>query len=1034
MSISSPEGSVWRKWDLHLHSPETKKSDGYKTPPGTDVWEEYCRVLEESDVYAFGITDYFSADGFFNTRREFFKRYPASKKLFLANVELCLNVSVNKNDDYVNVHVIFNPSVTDDQIKTFLSKLKTSKTLDGNKPIFASDLTSTAAFESATTSHAEIRQAIFDTFGDKDRLDKLLIVSAINNDGIRPKAGVAKREAMSQELDKLSDLFFGNSKDSAYYLQQDRWDGTQPAPEKAVVAGSDSHSFDDLRDFLGKMVFRDGKIYKQSTWIKADVTYEGLKQIVFEPVGRVFIGDEPDVLARLRTNPRRFLSFLDLEQVAGYDGRHGGWFKSQKIPLNPELVAIIGNKGSGKSAITDAIGLVGNSHKQYLVKGSGQSEELFSFLNKQKFHKQKVSSNFDATLVWSGGTPDTSRMDGVTDTARQENVEYLPQKYLERICAQVEEDDFRIKLNEVIFGYVKPSEAFGKKTLDELFSYLTAQASADINRATTELHQKNEEVVRVEMMLTTGYRTEIATRREGLERDLQAHLAAPVTIVEKPAEDDPRAAEVAASITKLDEEAAGLRASRTELLTEQSILTRRAEDLSHARQAIGRKVAELQATKSLYADLFERAGVSYDDVVNLKFDAAPIEAAERAARDRLREIAPSLRTVADLQALENSSGAQALQPEALTAAKKASMDFRLQEIDVQKLQLVDQLNKGSREYQSYLLQAQAWQDRKAAIEGAVSEPAENTINWLKQELERIEKLYPASLRAARSARLEVSKQIHGLRKRLLDFQNSIKKEIDKEIDLNGKDLRDYNISIQSDLRLKPAFEGDFLHHINLAKKGSFHGSEDGRAHLQRILEPVANWQDVRSVVMVLNQIVQDLDIEAKSKEKRDIFDQLKQGRSAVEFYDYVFGLSYLEPVYDLKVDGKTLTELSPGERGGVLLVFYLMLDRRDIPLVIDQPEDNLDNKSVFEILVKFLKQAKKRRQIIIATHNPNLAVVADAEQIINVTIDKKDEKNLFTFRAGAIENEVINKAVVDILEGTMPAFDNRRIKYNRKSF
>lgn len=88
MSISSPEGSVWRKWDLHLHSPETKKSDGYKTPPGTDVWEEYCRVLEESDVYAFGITDYFSADGFFNTRREFFKRYPASKKLFLANVEL----------------------------------------------------------------------------------------------------------------------------------------------------------------------------------------------------------------------------------------------------------------------------------------------------------------------------------------------------------------------------------------------------------------------------------------------------------------------------------------------------------------------------------------------------------------------------------------------------------------------------------------------------------------------------------------------------------------------------------------------------------------------------------------------------------------------------------------------------------------------------------------------------------------------------------------------------------------------------------
>ena len=110
-----------------------------------------------------------------------------------------------------------------------------------------------------------------------------------------------------------------------------------------------------------------------------------------------------------------------------------------------------------------------------------------------------------------------------------------------------------------------------------------------------------------------------------------------------------------------------------------------------------------------------------------------------------------------------------------------------------------------------------------------------------------------------------------------------------------------------------------------------------------------------------------------------------------------------------------------------------MLDKRDIPLLIDQPEDNLDNKSVFEILVKFLKQAKTRRQIIIATHNPNLAVVADAEQIINVTIDKKDGKNTFSYRSGAIENEAINKAVIDILEGTMPAFDNRRIKYSRKN-
>jgi predicted ATPase len=113
-----------------------------------------------------------------------------------------------------------------------------------------------------------------------------------------------------------------------------------------------------------------------------------------------------------------------------------------------------------------------------------------------------------------------------------------------------------------------------------------------------------------------------------------------------------------------------------------------------------------------------------------------------------------------------------------------------------------------------------------------------------------------------------------------------------------------------------------------------------------------------------------------------------------------------------------------------------MLDKRESPLVIDQPEDNLDNKSVYEILVTFLKKAKKRRQIIIATHNPNLAVVADAEQIVHVSIDKSGQgasKNDFSVEAGAIENPEINKLVVDILEGTLPAFDNRRLKYRKQS-
>lgn len=134
-------------------------------------------------------------------------------------------------------------------------------------------------------------------------------------------------------------------------------------------------------------------------------------------------------------------------------------------------------------------------------------------------------------------------------------------------------------------------------------------------------------------------------------------------------------------------------------------------------------------------------------------------------------------------------------------------------------------------------------------------------------------------------------------------------------------------------------------------------------------------------------------------------------------------------LYDALVsDNKTLEKLSPGERGALLLIFYLLLDLRDIPLVIDQPEDNLDNQSVASILVPFIQAAKKRRQIILVTHNPNLAVVADSDQIVHVKINK-EERNLVEVKSGGIENTEINDSIVTILEGTMLSFRKRDEKY-----
>lgn len=160
----------------------------------------------------------------------------------------------------------------------------------------------------------------------------------------------------------------------------------------------------------------------------------------------------------------------------------------------------------------------------------------------------------------------------------------------------------------------------------------------------------------------------------------------------------------------------------------------------------------------------------------------------------------------------------------------------------------------------------------------------------------------------------------------------------------------------------------------------------------------------------------------------NILDQIKSSKTLEDFYKYLFSLEYLKPSYALKLSGKTLKQLSPGERGGLLLIFYLLIDKADIPLIIDQPEQNLNNRSIYETLIHCIQDAKKRRQLFVVTHNPNLAIVCDSEQIIYAAIDKESDY-LVTYNSGAIENPMINKVVVDVLEGTYPAFNNRKDKY-----
>ena len=143
---------------------------------------------------------------------------------------------------------------------------------------------------------------------------------------------------------------------------------------------------------------------------------------------------------------------------------------------------------------------------------------------------------------------------------------------------------------------------------------------------------------------------------------------------------------------------------------------------------------------------------------------------------------------------------------------------------------------------------------------------------------------------------------------------------------------------------------------------------------------------------------------------------------------WLYGTDHITVSYGVQYEGVDIEQLSPGTRGIVLLLLYLAIDRDDDrPLIIDQPEENLDPKSIFDELVERLRRAKQRRQIIIVTHNANLVVNTDADQVIVAACGPHRPGQLpeITYRSGGLENPEIRRLVCEILEGGETAFRER---------
>ena len=1025
--MNDPRGSIWRIWDLHVHTPASVVKNGFPVD-----FDEYAAMLlrrtVKMQVAAVGVTDYFSAEGYTKLReildddRRLTTLCGAEvaeavhRVLFIPNIELRATTIVRSTDGKerrVNFHVLFSDQITPEQIQEdFLREVKFTaegtpsgtdeewpltirnletlgRRLKAQHPPFAKKSDLEVGMMTAVVDHGSVSKILEhkrSIFGNR-----YLLAVAADEDLSECSWNGQGHLARKVMIQKSHMLFSANPGTREFGLGL-----RHPSVEKFIgefktlkpcVHGSDAHDQEHL-------FVPDEQRY---TWIKADATFAGLKRILCEPDSRVLIGPAPPALDRQRTNTTRYcvsLSFAK-EPDSSLDEH---WF-SGNVPLNTGLVAVIGNKGSGKSALADSLGLVGNSPR----------ESHFSFLHPDKFRRprERKAEQFQASLHWLSGNVDTHRLSDAVDPTSIETIKYIPQNYLEAICNEVaggNGSEFDKELKSVIFSHVPDDDRLECDSFDKLMDFKTNETHEHIALLQRKLRSSNERIVALNDRLTDEHCQGLEQQIKHKKAELAAHVQAKPEEIAPPDKDpavEGQNVKLAAEIEQIRAEVEKVDTTLAEITAKNKQALRR-KALAEKLKA---KLDNLQRTYEAFAASCtecEELGVELKDVVTFEVRLAKVE----------EIITDALLASEDLSGklLEDKEGTPA-------HAKKQ----RLTKV----AELRRTMSVANQRYQQYLEDLAKWEARRKEIEGAPDVP--ESLAYFTAQIEELQKL-PAELEAVKGERIETVQAIYQEIDNLARMYASLYSPIEKAI--AGDPLRDRGLEIGFKVSIVPEnFEARLFGLVQQGRRGTFCGVEEGQNKLRKRLRDAdfSSSQGVEAFVEAIDDAL-SFDLRDDKREPVRITDLVKKGTEPVDVYDYVFGLEYLFPRYALTWGARTLDQLSPGERGALLLVFYLLVDNDTIPLVIDQPEENLDNESVYQMLVPCIKQAKERRQVIIVTHNPNLAVVCDADQVIYCKMDKPGG-NRITYTTGAIENPTINHHIVDVLEGTRPAFDVRDATY-----
>ena len=906
MADKFPRGSEWRKWDLQIHVPGAEHANQYEKKDGVDDWDKFIEYLKNSDVSAFGVTDYFSIAGYEMLLAKVNGIPEMEGKKFFPCVELRLDLSVNSDSEQLQCHLIFDHQYDLEKIKNFLAHLplKNQKTNGAVAYCTHVDITSCGGYDRVSVTKEGLEEALKQSFGNER---PFLIAGIASGMGSNRATNINIKKELSDLFDDFCDLFFGNETNTDYYLNEDRYENDhKKAKAKPVVSTSDCHTFDDCENKSGKKFSvknQDGKDLERYgfSWIKADLTFEGLKQILWEPKDRVRIQERNPADSK---SGRIIIDHVTYKDVSG---------KEKTVIFNQDLNSIIGIRGSGKST---------------LLKNIAYKVDPTQFSEKDK--PEKLYQLDDFKVFWRDSEQDHGNEDS------PKNVFYIPQNYLSSLA--YDEEDKAQERDKFLTKLLKKHVRFANAI--QAYEEFVSNSRVKIEGLIQDLLSANASLIENQGLL----------KKQGSKKEIEAES------------------------TKKNEEIKKYKGSGDQAVTEKEL-----EDYSKAKEIVNEsndKITILSQDRTILDALQQNETSVF--VTNQEFNRLSTKRQE------------ALRTELAKQGKENLAH--------LVKTEIAKIDQEIKTLS----DLVTEQNK-------------------------VLEPLDKKI--------------------------KANKALEGLTKELSDLQKILSK-INEYTDKITQAIAQKTTAIDSLVNAFTNFDtqqqiifgtaqfDDTFSFLKIETVTVYNSND-----LKRFVERNINTRDSDS------QIKQEADIvtlfgESPTKPSADTIRKIIVGlvdrkiKTKVEVNDISqvisqllknrYEIDYLNSV-KTKDENTHFKDMTGGQKAIALLELVFNYDDEKYPILIDQPEDDLDVVGVATDLVRFVKQEKEERQIIIVSHNASLVVCADTEEVlVSESHRQQNGRYNFTYQTGAIEDPEIRDQIIKVLEGGKSALKQRARKLNFK--